>query len=315
MGFESLLGNERLKQNLSVSLNRGRLSHFYLICGPRGSGKHTLAKLLSQGLMCTGEAKPCGVCPACRKIAALSHPDVITVEDPEKKTVPVDLVRQARESMFIRPNEGSRKIYLFPQELRTEGQNALLKILEEPPSYGVFILLSENPEQLLTTIRSRSTELRLTAVEPALLRPWLAERFPQADTDALNAAIRRSGGYPGQAMELLSGAAVQMPEAEAFVRAFAAKDPMGLLQVLVPMEKKSRDVAIPLFTAFKDALQEGLACRSGAPALSSHAALLAKNRSSKDLHSAVEALRKAIEYAQGNVSVAAICGWLTQTLR
>ena len=315
MGFESLLGNERLKQNLSVSLNRGRLAHFYLISGPRGSGKHTLARLLAQGLMCTGSAKPCGVCPACRKIAANTHPDFITVADPEHKDVPVRMVREARESMFIRPNEGDRKIYLFPQTMRTESQNALLKILEEPPSYGVFILLSENPEQLLTTIRSRGTELKLTAVAPELLRPWLAERFPQADAQALEAAIRRSGGYPGQALELLNGAATQPPEVDAFIRAYTGKDVLELLQVFVPLERKNREQVIPLLAAFKQALQEGLACRGGAPAPSRQIGLLAKERGGKDMLSAIEALQKAIEYAQGNVSVAAICGWLAQTLR
>ena len=315
MGFESLLGNERLKQNLSVSLNRGRLAHFYLISGPRGSGKHTLARLLAQGLMCTGSTKPCGVCPACRKIAANTHPDFITVADPEHKDVPVRMVREARESMFIRPNEGNRKIYLFPQTMRTESQNALLKILEEPPSYGVFILLSENPEQLLTTIRSRGTELKLTAVAPERLRPWLAERFPQADTQALDAAIRRSGGYPGQALELLNGAAAQPPEVDAFIRAYTGKDVLELLQVFVPLERKNREQVIPLLAAFKQVLQEGLACRGGAPASSRQIGLLAKARGGKDMLSAIEALQKAIEYAQGNVSVAAICGWLAQTLR
>ena len=315
MAFESLLGNERLKQNLSVSVSRGRASHFYLISGPDGSGKHTLAKLLAQALLCTADTKPCGVCAACRKVAANTHPDFITVEDPEHKELPVRMVREARESMFIRPNEGSHKIYLFPQTMRIEGQNALLKILEEPPSYGVFILLSENPEQLLTTVRSRSTELKLLPVEPALLKPHLTKAFPEAASQELDGAIRRSNGYVGQAMALLSGSIAKAPEVEAFVEAFAARDALGLLQVLVPMEKKPRDQAIPIFSAWKEALQEGLTCRSGLPAVSQSAARLSAARSGKDLLSAIQALQKAIEYAQGNVSVAAICGWLVQTLR
>ena len=174
MAFESLLGNERLKQNLSAAAAKNRFAHFYLISGPKGSGKHTLAKLLASSLMCEQAHRPCSACSACRKIMADTHPDFITVEDPEHKTLPVRMVREARESMFIRPNEGSRKIYLFPQEMGIEGQNALLKILEEPPSYGVFLILSDNPEKLLLTVRSRCTELALTAVDPKILRPWLA---------------------------------------------------------------------------------------------------------------------------------------------
>lgn len=315
MAFESLLGNERLKRNLSAAVAKDRFSHFYLISGPSGSGKRTLAKLLSQALMCESADKPCGVCNACRKIAADTHPDCITVCDPDKKTVPVDLVRSARESMFVRPNEGKRKIYLFPQELRVEGQNALLKILEEPPAYGVFILLSDNPEKLLPTVRSRCTELKLLPVAPQVLRPFLADKFPQAAAQDIDGAISRSGGYVGQAMELLSGDAARLPEAEAFVNAFAARDVLGLMQVWVPLERKPRDQVLPIFEAIKNALQEGLSCRSGMPAVSQSARLLAKERSAKDLLDAVLKLQKAIEYTQGNVSVAAVCGWLTQTLR
>ena len=159
MGFESLLGNERLKENLISSLGRGHISHFYLISGPAGSGKHTLAKLLAAAILCGGANRPCGSCGACRKLLSGNHPDFITVEDPEHKTTAVKIVRQMRDDMFIRPNEADYKIYLFPQELGIEGQNALLKILEEPPSYGVFMLLTDNPEKLLPTVRSRCTAL------------------------------------------------------------------------------------------------------------------------------------------------------------
>ena len=315
MAFESLLGNERVKQNLSAAAAKNRFAHFYLISGPKGSGKHTLAKLLACALMCESDHRPCGTCTACRKIMADTHPDFITVEDPEHKALPVRMVREARESMFIRPNEGSRKIYVFAQEMGIEGQNALLKILEEPPSYGVFLILSDNPEKLLPTVRSRCTELALSAVDAAVLKPWLAAKFPDATEDALLAAIRRSGGYPGQALDILESGENLPAEVEAFVKSFAARDAMGLTSVLVPMEKWKRDQALPMFQLWLTALQEGLACRSGVPAAGRGAKLLAQNRSSKDLLAAVNAMRKAIEYAQGIVSVAAICGWLTWALR
>ena len=315
MAFESLLGNERIRQNLSAAAHKNRFAHFYLISGPKGSGKHTLARLLAAAMMCEHPGRPCLSCPACRKIMANTHPDLITVEDPEHKNVAVRIIREAREEMFIRPNEGSRKIYLFPQQMGIEGQNALLKILEEPPSYGVFLILSENPEQLLPTVRSRCTELALTPVAASQLRPWLAERFPAADREQLDAAISRSGGYPGQALELLKSGESLPPEVEAFVKSFAARDTMGLLQILAPMEKWKRDQALPVFQLWLTALQEGLACRSGVPAAGRSAKALAAGRSTKDLLHAVEALQKAIEYTQGNVSVAAVCGWLTHALR
>ena len=315
MAFESLLGNERIKQNLSAAAAKDRFAHFYLISGPAGSGKHTLAKLLAAAMMCESANRPCGSCAACRKILADTHPDVITVEDPEHKNVAVKIIRDARESIFVRPNEGRRKIYLFPQPMAIEGQNALLKVLEEPPAYGAFLILSDNPETLLPTIRSRCTLLQLTPVQPEILRPWLADKFPSAATEDLNAAIRRSGGYPGQAMEILQRGESLPPEAEAFVKSFAARDAMGLVSTLVPMEKWKRDQALPVFQMWLGFLQEALSCRSGMAAPGRAAKLLAGSRSSKDLLAAVNTMRKAIEYTQGNVSVAAVCGWLTWALR
>ena len=75
MGFEALLGNERLKENLTGSLRRGHISHFYLISGPAGSGKHMLAKLLAAAILCGKKDAPCGTCPVCRKVFEGNHPD------------------------------------------------------------------------------------------------------------------------------------------------------------------------------------------------------------------------------------------------
>ena len=101
MGFESLLGNRQLKSNLTASLQKQHISHFYLISGPAGSGKHTLAKLLAAAILCQGHKKPCMTCSACRKVMGDNHPDFITVDDPEKKTVPVELMRQMRSSAIF----------------------------------------------------------------------------------------------------------------------------------------------------------------------------------------------------------------------
>ena len=315
MAFTNILGNDRLMQNLSASIRKNRFSHFYLISGPEGSGKHTLADYLAGALLCTGERKPCGQCSACRKVLGKSHPDYITVDDPEHKTVAVKVIREARESIFIRPNEGQRKVYLFPQEMGIEGQNALLKVLEEPPSYGVFIILSNNPEKLLPTVRSRCTELNLSPVSPQVLKPFLAVRFPQASPEDLDGAIRRSGGYPGQAIALLESGESQPPEVAAFVEAFTHRNVLALTQLLVPMEKWKRDQVLPVFAAWKEVLQEALVCRSGIPAATQAARSLSVARSSNDLMDAIGHLTKAMEYAQGNVSVGAVCGWLTWALR
>lgn len=314
MGFEGLLGNERLKENLRVSVGRGRISHFYLISGPAGSGKGTLARLLAAAILCQGDGKPCLACNACRKVMTGNHPDCITIVDPAHKTVAVDIVRDARADMYVMPNESSRKVYIFPQELRTEGQNALLKILEEPPEYGVFILLSDNPEKLLPTVRSRCTELRLLALPDSLLQTALKQEFPDADGESIAAAVQRSGGWLGQAKALLAEGAVSV-QTENFVKSFCARDTLGLTTVLVGMEKWKRDQAIPEWQVWLQMLQSALVCQAGQKATSPLTRQLATARSSRELMDAVQQLQKVIEYAQGNVSVAAICGYLQWALR
>ena len=317
MGFESLLGNERLKENLQHSISRGRISHFYLISGPEGSGKRTLAKLLGAAILCRGQQKPCGTCPACRKVLGSGHPDFITVDDPEKKTVSVELIRDARSDIYIRPNEADHKIYLFPraQDMGIPGQNALLKVLEEPPSYGVFILLTDNPQKLLPTVRSRCTELSLTALPDLLAKKQLRQDFPDASEEDIQAAISRSGGYLGQAKQLLEEG-TQLPQQTAdFLNAYARRDTYGLIQVLVPMEKWKRDQLIPMLVQWTAMLEGAMVHRSGLPSATPYARELASGRSAQELMSAITALQKATEYAQGNVSPAAVCGWLQWALR
>lgn len=315
MGFEALLGNERLRESLSASLRRGHISHFYLISGPKGSGKHTLAKLLAGAILCEGGEKPCGVCGPCRKLAGSGHPDFITVEDPEHKNVAVKIIRQIREDVFIKPNESAYKIYLFPQELGIEGQNALLKILEEPPGHGVFILLADNPEKLLTTVRSRCTELKLQGLPEKLLHRQLRMDFPEASEEDLASAMERSGGFLGQAREILAEGGAVPPQTESFVRSFAAGDPLGLTQTLVPLEKWKRDALLELLQSWKELLEQAFACRTGGRKAGKMAQTIARSRSSGDLLEAVRALDKAVLYCRGNVSPAAVCGWLSWVLR
>ena len=317
MSFDNLLGNQRIKENLGRSMASGHISHFYLISGPQGSGRHTLAKLLAAAILCQGKKKPCLSCNPCRKVMEGLHPEFITVDDPEKKTVSVELVRQARADMYVQPNESDHKIYLFPraQDMRTEAQNALLKILEEPPKYGVFILLTDNPQRLLPTVRSRCTELSLSPLDENTLRAALGKEFPNASAEDIQAAIARSGGFLGQAKEELAQGVQITPQTAEFAAAFAGRDSLAIAKLLASMEKQKRDQLIPILEEWLYLLENSLACRSCMMAVSREARDIGARRSPKDLMAAIDALQKAIEYAQGNISPGAICGWLSWELR
>ena len=315
MGFEQLLGNERLKENLTGSLRRGHISHFYLISGPEGAGKHTLARLLAAAIVCKGERAPCGHCTPCRKIFDGNHPDFITVTDPEHKNIAVKIVRQIRDDVFIRPNEADYKIYLFAQELGIEGQNALLKVLEEPPAYGVFLLLTDNPEKILPTVRSRCTELKLLALPQDVLRRALLQKFPDAADADIDAAMTRSGGFLGQAQTILESGEALAPQTRAFAESYAARDALGLAQVLVPMQKCKREQLCDIFSQWLELLEGALAARSGMDAASTLSRRLSTGRSSQELLGGIRSLKKALDYAHSNVSPAAVCGWLERALR
>ncbi len=142
--------------------SRGTLSHALLFTG--GGDLAAAARYAAAALECQEEgAKPCGLCPACRKVHSDIHPDVLTVRDAAHKNIAVDVVRSVRADAYIRPNEGRRKVYIFPDcgLLTEQDQNVLLKIVEEGPPYAAFLFCAENAAAVLQTLRSRCVELKV----------------------------------------------------------------------------------------------------------------------------------------------------------
>jgi DNA polymerase-3 subunit delta' len=317
--MEALLGNERLKKGLAAAFAADRLSHCYLIAGPAGSGKRTLARILAAAMECTaGSGRPCGVCLQCRKVLDNVHPDVVTVDDPTKKTVTVDQVRKARADVWIKPNEGLRKVYVFPRaaDMNAAAQNALLKVIEEPPEYAAFLLLAEAAERLLPTIRSRAVPLQLAPLSEAEGTAELAKRFPDRSRAALAEAWSRSEGWLGRAVQLLGEGESLAPETQAFADCFARRDRLGLTELLVPLERRKREELLPLLTQWIELLSGALAVRAGQTGRWEAAERIGRSRTSAESLRALDYLRRAADLLQGNVSPGAVCGalqvWLAE---
>ena len=216
---------------LRAAAARGALSHALLFTGP--GDRLGAARFAASAFQCTGQDRPCGVCPACRKVREDIHPDVSAVRDDDHKFISVETVREVRKDAYIRPNEGARKVYLFPDcaLLTEQDQNVLLKLVEEGPPYAAFLFCAENPAAVLQTLRSRCVELKLQPSAPppseedgdgeALCRCLLKRKRGSAaelavrlekkklTREALAALLERSEALLSQALVLLYGGSAE----------------------------------------------------------------------------------------------------------
>ena len=153
----------------AAAKNGGKLLHAYIVTGGSAASREERAKRIAMGAVCEkGGMDPCGVCSHCRKAAKNFHPDIIFVDKHEDKSeFTVDIIRTVRSEAYIMPNEADRKVYIIrgADIMNKEAQNAILKILEEPPSFVVFLILAENPASLLPTVRSRCAVISVKAEE------------------------------------------------------------------------------------------------------------------------------------------------------
>ena len=159
-GWIGMTAQSQLRSLLSAAAEGGRLHHALLLVG--GAERAEALRFAAAAYECTGPHKPCLCCEHCRKVLAGIHPDVITAEDKEHKNLSVDVLRAIRQDAFIRPNEGARKVYLFPDasRLTPQDQNVILKLVEEGPPYAAFVFSAASPAELLLTLRSRCVTLK-----------------------------------------------------------------------------------------------------------------------------------------------------------
>ncbi len=202
-----LIGHAWAEELLKGHIRRGAVRHAYLITGPRGIGRRTLALRFAQALTCEQPPAPgeaCGVCRACRQMAREQHPDLHVVRRAEDtRVIKVEQIRALERLLALTPRAAPYRVALLLdfEEAHPSAANALLKTLEEPPPHVVLLLTAESAEALLPTVVSRCEVLRLRPLPPAALAEALQRRhsIPSEEADFL---AHLSGGRPGYALRL-----------------------------------------------------------------------------------------------------------------
>ena len=206
-GFNKIIGNELIKNQLKSAIRTGSIRHSYMLVGEKGMGKKTMAEAFLLELFCKEEdesKRPCLTCPECKKILSNNHPDVIYITHEKPAVISVDEVReQLIDTIDIRPYEGGYKVYVIPEadKMTIQAQNAILKTLEEPPEYAVILLLVNDDRKLLDTVRSRVIRENLRPLTDKVIKEYLSERLHKS-SDMTDICVAFSKGNLGRAIEL-----------------------------------------------------------------------------------------------------------------
>ena len=217
-GFQDIIGHEMVKEHMKRAIEYRKVSHAYILSGESGMGRKTLAKAFAMTLLCErSNTEPCMKCHSCKQILSGNHPDVIWVQHEKANSIGVDDIReQINDTIMIKPYSSSRKIYIMDEaeKMTIQAQNALLKTIEEPPSYALIILITINEEAFLPTILSRCIQLKLKPLKDHIVSEYLIETMQIPENKAeIYAAFAR--GNLGKAIHLASSEEFQLLYKEA----------------------------------------------------------------------------------------------------
>ena len=243
-GFQEIIGQEHIKEHLLHDMEQNKVSHAYLLQGELGAGKEFIARAFAAALQCErGTANACGQCRSCKQIESRNHPDVIWVTHEKPNTIGVEDIRtQLNQDIEIKPYYGPKKIYIISEceKMTVQAQNALLKTLEEPPSYGLIFLLTTNAEALLSTILSRCVVLRMRPVEDSKIEEYLMNKLQIPDYKARVCAAFARGNM---------GKAKALAESEDFEH--IKEEAVSLLKYIQDMEISEIIAAIKKINDYK----------------------------------------------------------------
>jgi len=206
VAFKDIVGNERIRHILRLSLQKQRVPNSLLFCGPEGVGMRDTALALAKALLCDAKGEDaCEACPSCRSIKFDNDenrcPDVI-VYSPEKGVIKIEFMRELKELAYIKPMLGSRRVFIVDEaeELTSEAGNSILKILEEPPPFTYIILITTNPDLILDTIKSRCRILTFSPISQLDIEKALRDKGLDEDKAKILSVLSR--GNLEQALDM-----------------------------------------------------------------------------------------------------------------
>ena len=310
MKFERFIGNKKLKEQLSLLLETQRFPHAVIIEGDEGLGKKTLAAEIALALVCSADSeRPCRECSQCRKALKGIHPDIIEFSpDESKKSRPfsVDVVRDIIKDAAVKPNEARFKVYILKEceRMNIQAQNALLKIIEEPPEHAIFLLCTTSKSLFLETVLSRSIVLSVEGVDCSQGANYICESHPEYEYNDVFQALNLSGGNIGKALETLGDGNLKklMDIANSVALASISSYEYELIKACSVLEK-DRDVIIGALTFMKSILRDALLYDSKCEMLSNQAETvkkLASSLSKAKLLKMIEVCDNIIFCAKGN---------------
>lgn len=198
-GYE--IFHDELMQSLINTVHSGTCSHAYIFEGEKDLGIRNAARLFAAALTCHDkDIAPCGACSSCIESKADTNPDIVYINSGDKKSIGADKMREVEADAAIKPFAAKRKVYIIEDgtQLTEAAQNVFLKTFEEPPEYAVFIIIIENDELLLQTIRSRSTTVHFPNISDSDVRKYISENYPD-ETERLEFLVKYCGGIPKKA--------------------------------------------------------------------------------------------------------------------
>lgn len=186
-----------------------KVSHAYMLIGDNGSGKYTLTNAFAQLLLCENPngTTPCGECACCSYFESLSsHPNVTVVSTENKASIGIKDIRDMADGVYTAPYIGSKKVYIIKdaEKMTQQAQNALLKLIEEPPEHAVFFLLSASRYAMLATVISRCRTISMTPYSDSALKKILFEHSPEISPQQADTYISRAQGNPGKLISYIT---------------------------------------------------------------------------------------------------------------